>query len=56
MGDANSDNMVNTKDIIRIKKYVSDPSTQINAFAADIDKDGKVDEKDVSAVLSMIVG
>ena len=46
VGDITNDNLVNVYDLIRLQKYLSDNSIQINETAADINGDGMIDLQD----------
>ena len=46
-GDINGDGSVNNKDVIRLQKYLKDPTTTVDAAALDVNGDGKVNNKDL---------
>ena len=46
-GDINGDGVVNNKDVLRLQKYLKDPTTTVNAAALDVNGDGKVNNKDL---------
>ena len=46
-GDINGDGTVNNKDVIRLQKYLKNPTTTVNAAALDVNGDGKVNNKDL---------
>ncbi len=54
LGDANGDEIINGKDMIRIKKHLNGENVKIGT-AADIDRDGKFTETDLSLLADMIV-
>ena len=47
-GDINGDGSVNNKDVIRLQKYLKDPTTTVNEAALDVNGDGKVNNKDLT--------
>lgn len=54
-GDANCDGVINGKDTVRIAKYLRNPDdTQINLYAADVDRSGEVDSEDMLAISEKI--
>ncbi len=46
-GDINGDGSVNNKDVIRLQKYLKDPTTTVDEAALDVNGDGKVNNKDL---------
>ncbi len=46
-GDANSDGVVNLKDVLFVRKYLADLEVSIDLVAADTNNDGEVNMKDV---------
>ena len=49
LGDANGDGNINTKDLTRLKKYLSDPdNTEAVLAALDVNCDGNVNTKDLT--------
>ena len=55
-GDATDDGEINIKDMIRMKKYACDDSTEISFDAADINNDAMIDASDIAAVRKMLLG
>ena len=48
LGDVNNDGEVNTKDIVRLRKYFADPDvTEIHFLNSDVNLDGEVNTKDL---------
>ena len=56
LGDINGTDGVDVKDIVRLKKYLSDDTVAIALADADINSDGYVDDKDLVLVREIIVG
>ena len=46
-GDSNGDSQINIKDLVRMKKYLSDGSTQINFTAADLNFNNAINANDL---------
>lgn len=53
-GDLHVDGCVNTKDIIKLKKYIDDKNVPVEKRAADINGDGVVTSSDVKALSAFI--
>ena len=56
-GDLNGDGEVDIQDVIRLRKYITNPENpdyQIDKEAADINKDGKINSTDVLLLRKMI--
>ena len=47
-GDVNGDGYLNNKDMARLKAYLADDLTPVNASGVDVNGDGWVNNKDVS--------
>ena len=57
LGDANNDGKINAADIVEIVNYTQEkPSDKFNEKAADITRDGNVNEEDIKAIESVILG
>lgn len=56
IGNTNGDDDINVKDMIRIKKYLANGDEQINLYAADVNGDGVVNEKDLQHFAFSLVG
>ncbi len=54
LGDANGDGLINGKDMVRIRAYMTYPYTAIIKEAADIDGDGDIDGTDNTKLRDMI--
>ena len=57
-GDLNGDGEVDIQDVIRLRKYITNPENpdyQIDKEAADFNKDGKINSTDVLLLRKMIV-
>ncbi|MGN0492693.1 MAG: dockerin type I repeat-containing protein [Acutalibacteraceae bacterium] len=54
-GDATDDGEINIIDIVRMKKYACDNSTEISFNAADINKDATIDASDIVEVRKMLL-
>lgn len=56
-GDANSDGVVDSKDVVMIKKYLAGyTGLNINLTVSDVNGDGKVDSKDAVKILKKLAG
>ena len=56
LGDANGDGVVNAADIVAVIRYMKGNAPAGFVFkAADVNKDGKVDEQDVKAIEGIIL-
>ncbi len=53
LGDCNADGIVNAKDVIMLKLYLSGKA-QINMIAADVNQDGVIDNADVLATATTV--
>ncbi len=53
-GDVNNDGTVNSKDILRLKKYLSDPTIDIQINAAYLNEDSVIDFEDYTALWQMV--
>lgn len=57
LGDANCDGKINVADIVEIENYkLEKPSDKFSFNAADITRDGKVDEDDIEEIVKIIMG
>ncbi len=54
LGDVYVDGVVNTKDLIRLKKYIQGTGAEVNVLAADIDGNGKINENDLTSLSSKL--
>lgn len=52
-GDANDDGEINSKDIVRLKKYLADNSVEIGP-GADVNQDGTIDDTDLQLLKEFI--
>lgn len=56
LGDANNDGKINVADIVEIVNYTQEKSSEtFNEKAADITRDGNVNEDDIKALVSIII-
>ena len=55
-GDINGDGRVNTKDLTRLLKYISDDSTPVVLKACDVNGDGEINSKDLTRLMKYISG
>lgn len=55
-GDANSDGVVNSKDVVVMKKYLAGYTIDINLDACDVNGDNAVNSKDVVLVMKKLAG
>ncbi len=55
-GDVNGDGYVDTRDIVRFKKYKADNSLEFFAEVADINADGEVTTQDLAALRKFLLG
>ena len=55
-GDVNGDGIVNKKDSLMLRKYLSDSTTPINLAAADVFPDGAVNKKDSLRLKQYLAG
>jgi uncharacterized protein YbjQ (UPF0145 family) len=53
-GDTNCDGMINGKDLIQAKKALEGQRNKGYSIAADIDRDGTLEESDLSELTSLI--
>ncbi len=56
MGDANADNAINVKDLVRMKKRSADTAQAIYLAAADANGNGTIDSDEILSVRSAILG
>ncbi len=56
LGDANSDGVVNMKDVLVLRKFMADIEVTIDMLAADVTQDGLVNLKDVLQLRKYIAG
>lgn len=54
LGDANDDQNINVKDIVRLKKYLKDDTTVVFADGADANESGKVDKRDIATMYEFL--
>ena len=55
-GDANADLKVNVKDLVRVKKYLSNGNVAINLEAVDDNESGKVETSDLNKLKKVLLG
>ena len=55
-GDANSDGVVNMKDVLFVRKYIAELEVDIDLVAADTNNDGEVNMKDVLNLRRFLAG
>lgn len=55
-GDLNSDDAINMKDVVALRRYIVGDTVVINEFAADVNDDGTANMKDVVQIRQYIVG
>ena len=55
-GDVNSDEKVDIRDLVRIKKYLSDSTVHIDHFAANIVPSTKIDAGDLASLRKTLLG
>ena len=56
-GDANNDNAIDIRDLVRVKKYLSNTAdAAFNYKAANINLDNKVDARDLAALRKILLG
>lgn len=55
-GDANSDEIVNIKDFVRIKLYLAERTSDISIIAADYNMSGDIETEDVVAMRKVLLG
>ncbi len=56
LGDANGDEIVDVRDIVRLKKYLANPATTAYTQNMDINVDGKIDTADLIQLKKNILG
>ena len=54
LGDVNGDLELDTRDIVRYKKYLSDKSTDIHTVSGDANESGKIDARDISTLIEYL--
>ena len=54
-GDVNGDGIINGRDVIRLKKYLLDPSVRIRKNLAMLNDDDVIDSKDLELLINMII-
>lgn len=54
-GDANDDINVDLYDLVRIKRHISEPGTDICSLSADVYKDDTIDSQDVSGLREILL-
>lgn len=55
LGDANTDDYINLKDLVRMKKYVADNNTEICVVAADLNGDEAVNALDLTQMRQQLL-
>lgn len=55
-GDANSDGVVNSKDVVMMKKYLAGYKVDIDLSVCDVNMDGAVNSKDVVKTMKKLAG
>lgn len=55
-GDANADNTVDVRDVVRMKRHMADSSIEINIEAIDDDESGTVSASDVVKLRKVLLG
>lgn len=55
LGDANDDQNINVKDIVRLKKYLKDNTTVFFADGADANESGKTDKRDMATLYEFLI-
>lgn len=55
-GDVNNDGVINVLDLLKLRKYLVESSTEINEVNADINSDGKINVLDLLALRKKLVG
>ncbi len=54
-GDVNGDGIINGRDIIRLKKYLLDPSVRIRKNLAKLNDDDVIDSQDLELLINMVM-
>ena len=54
-GDANGDGIVDSRDVVRMKKHVADNALSINVEAVDNDEDGKITATDIVVLRNVLL-
>lgn len=55
LGDANDDQNINVKDIVRLKKYLKDNTTIVSTDGADANESGKTDARDMATLYEFLI-
>ncbi len=55
VGDINGDSKIDTKDLIRLMKYIASKGEGVEAYGADLNEDGVVDTKDLIRLMKLMV-
>ena len=48
MGDVNDDGVVDSRDLVRLRRYFAQDGSVINALNSDVNEDGVVDSRDMA--------
>lgn len=56
LGDAKQDQIVDVKDLVRIKRHIADETVEVSEHASDINFDGNVNGDDVALLQKQLVG
>ena len=54
-GDVNGDGIINGRDVIRLKKYLLDPSVRIRKNLAKLNDDDVIDSQDLELLINMVM-
>lgn len=55
-GDVNTDNSLDVRDLVRLKKQLAGVEVEINSDMADIDDSGAIDTTDLASLRKMLLG